>query len=191
MVAAAKFPNVSRHLGDSPRHVGTHANDQGGGKRSFPPAALAIGINDGVPPGKTPFDVWNNAAIIMQIESRLGCENAEAIAAIEGVDCLMVGNGDLRMDLGLAPGLDGPEEEYNKCLEMVVDARKKYNRPCLTFTAGPGQIEKRLKQGFSAFMVGADAFAIGGAMRTTLEQSHGEIKGWEKGGAKVEGWNFK
>lgn len=164
---------------------------QGGGKRSFPPAALAIGINDGVPPGKTPFDIWNNAAIIMQIESKIGCENAEAIASVEGVDCLMVGNGDLRMDLGLPPGLDGPEEEYNKHLEMVIKAGKKYNRPCLTFTGGPGQVEKRLKQGFSAFMVGADAFAIGASMRGTFKQSYDEIKDWQKGGEKVEGWKFE
>jgi hypothetical protein len=187
MVAAAKFPSVSRS-----KFISVYLADiQGGGKRSFPPAALAIGINDGVPHGKTPFDVWNNAAIIMQIESKLGCENAEAIAAIEGVDCLMVGNGDLRMDLGLPPGMDGPEEEYNKCLEQVIKAGKKYNRPCLTFTAGPGHVEKRLKQGFSAFMVGADAFAIGASMRATLQQSHDEIKGWQKGGGEVEEWQFK
>lgn len=169
----------------------TKLTSQGGGKRSFPPAALAIGINDGVPPGKTPFDVWNNAAIIMQIESKIGCDNAEAIAAVPGVDCLMVGNGDLRMDLGLPPGLDGPEEEYNRCLEKVIAAGKKHGRPCLTFTAGPGQVEKRLKQGFSAFMVGSDAFAIGGAMRQTFHQSYTEIKEWQKAGEKVEGFGFE
>jgi 2-keto-3-deoxy-L-rhamnonate aldolase RhmA len=126
----------------------------------------------------------------MQIESKVGCDNAEAIAAVEGVDCLMVGNGDLRMDLGLPPGLDGPEESYNKCLQQVVDAGRKYNRPVLTFTGGPGQVEKRLKQGFSAFMVGADAFAIGGSMRQTFQQSYDEIKGWQKAGEHVEGWQF-
>ena len=127
----------------------------------------------------------------MQIESKLGCENADAIAAVEGVDCLMVGNGDLRMDLGLPPGLDGPEEEYNRCLEKVVDAGKKHGRPCLTFTGGPGHVGQRLKQGFSAFMVGNDAFAVAASMRGTLQQSHDEIKGWQKDGAKVEGWKFK
>lgn len=68
MVQAAKFPNVRILSGEAKSDL------QGGGKRSFPPAALAIGINDGVPPGKTPFDVWNNAAIIMQIEPKIGAE---------------------------------------------------------------------------------------------------------------------
>lgn len=126
----------------------------------------------------------------MQIESKVGCDNAEAIAAVEGVDCLMVGNGDLRMDLGLPPGLDGPEESYNRCLQQVLDAAQKHNRPCLTFTSGPGQVERRLKQGFSAFMTGSDAFAIGGAMRNTLQQSYDEIKEWQNNGGKVEGCQF-
>ena len=189
MVRAAKFPNVSCLHRPIVRTPDRHSH-QGGGKRSFPPAALAIGINDGVPAGKSPFDVWNNAAIIMQIESKVGCDNAEAIAAVEGVDCLMIGNGDLRMDLGLPPGLDGPEESYNKALQQVIDAGRKHNRPVLTFTGGPGQVEKRLKQGFSAFMVGSDAFAIGGAMRQTYQQSYDELKRWEKAGSLVEGCQY-
>ena len=43
-----------------------------------------MGINDGAAPGKLPYDVWNNAAVIIQIESQKGCENADEIAAVEG-----------------------------------------------------------------------------------------------------------
>lgn len=52
----------------------------------------------------TILDVYNeNAAVIMQIESAEGVKNAEAICAVEGVDAIMIGTGDLRMSLGLMP----------------------------------------------------------------------------------------
>jgi hypothetical protein len=77
VVDAARFPNVR-----------TNANNpltsQGGGKRSFPPVATGFGINDGSPDGQLVFDVWNQAAIIIQIESKLGCDNAMELAATPG-----------------------------------------------------------------------------------------------------------
>ena len=38
-----------------------------------------------MPDGKMPFDQWNEAAVICQIESKEGCGNAKAIAKVEGV----------------------------------------------------------------------------------------------------------
>jgi len=43
-----------------------------------------------------------NIACIAQIESVLGVENAEDIISVEGIDGVMVGIGDLRLDMGLA-----------------------------------------------------------------------------------------
>lgn len=87
---------------DEARHAVKSARFGPKGKRSFPPFALLPGHNDGTPEGKTMFDVWNdNAVIIMQIESALGVKNAHEIAAVEGVDALMIGPADLRFDMGL------------------------------------------------------------------------------------------
>jgi 2-keto-3-deoxy-L-rhamnonate aldolase RhmA len=44
------------------------------------------------------------AALTVQIESPRGVENAEAIAAVDGVDALVVGCSDLGLALGGAPG---------------------------------------------------------------------------------------
>jgi 4-hydroxy-2-oxoheptanedioate aldolase len=43
-----------------------------------------------------------HVAVIAQIESLKGVENAEDIISAEGVDAIMIGNGDLRLDMGLA-----------------------------------------------------------------------------------------
>jgi 4-hydroxy-2-oxoheptanedioate aldolase len=43
----------------------------------------------------------DRVAVIAQIESVKGVENAEEIISAEGVDAVMIGIGDLRMDMGL------------------------------------------------------------------------------------------
>ena len=99
----------------------------------------------------------------------------------------MIGNGDLRLDLGLAPALDGPEPIYNQCIKNVLDASKKHKRPVWTFTTSAADIEKRLGQGFTGFVAGADAMAIGAAMRKTLNETVNVTRQWEKNGSEVKG----
>ncbi|KAJ5396200.1 uncharacterized protein N7487_010503 [Penicillium crustosum] len=73
-----------------------------GGHRSLAPATLIPGKTDMAPPGSSPEQVAdNNIAVICQIESPLGLENAEAIARTPGVDSLMMGPGDFRLSIGL------------------------------------------------------------------------------------------
>jgi 2-keto-3-deoxy-L-rhamnonate aldolase RhmA len=48
------------------------------------------------------------AAAIVIVESALGVENAAAIAAVEGLDGIMIGPSDLSSDLGVAGQLDHP-----------------------------------------------------------------------------------
>jgi 2-keto-3-deoxy-L-rhamnonate aldolase RhmA len=48
------------------------------------------------------------ATCLVQIESRAAVDSAAAIAAIEGVDALVVGTADLALDLGIEPDLGAP-----------------------------------------------------------------------------------
>ncbi|KAF8917009.1 Phosphoenolpyruvate/pyruvate domain-containing protein [Mucidula mucida] len=53
--------------------------------------------------------VSNDTTIIMpMIETKEGLENVEAIAAVEGIDCLLVGCGDLCVDLDIPGEYDNP-----------------------------------------------------------------------------------
>ena len=45
---------------------------------------MTWGYNDGVPDGQMVFDMYAQAAIILQIESDLGCKNAAELAALPG-----------------------------------------------------------------------------------------------------------
>ena len=52
----------------------------------------------------------DNTLITVMIETPKAVENAEAIAAVPGIDCLLVGSSDLSMELGI-PGENGHPED--------------------------------------------------------------------------------
>ena len=85
--------------------------------------------------------------------------------------------GDLRLDLGLMPALDGDEPSYTKCVDQVCQAAKKHgDLPLLTFTRSPDAIKKRFAEGFNMFVCGADVFSLGAAARTELKESVEAVK---------------
>ena len=55
-----------------------------------------------------PWSTGGRPACVVQIESARAVENAASIAAVEGVDALVVGCSDLSLDLGVPGALDSP-----------------------------------------------------------------------------------
>lgn len=62
----------------------------------------------------------SGSSVIAMIESRSGVDNAEAIAAVEGVDVLLVGSVDLSIELGVPAQFDSTE--WRAALEKVSQA---------------------------------------------------------------------
>ncbi|CAG7846222.1 SubName: Full=Related to 2,4-dihydroxyhept-2-ene-1,7-dioic acid aldolase {ECO:0000313/EMBL:CCA68824.1} [Serendipita indica DSM 11827] len=113
------------------------------GKRSYGPWAWMPGVNDAVPQGKTLFDAHNESiACIAQIESRLGLQNMEDIISLEGIDAIMIGMGDLRLDMGL-PLHIGNEPEYVEAIQKL-----------------EATMEERVRKGYKLLMVGADSLSL-------------------------------
>lgn len=69
------------------------------GKRSLPSPLVRLGFR--VPlAGQIMEEIERDVLVVLMIESGLGVENAEAIAAVPGVDVLMIGANDLAADMG-------------------------------------------------------------------------------------------
>lgn len=69
----------------------------------------------------------NAAALtVVILESKRAIENAEEIAAVPGIDVLLVGSGDLSVDLGVS-GQAG-HEKIRACFETVIAASKKHGK---------------------------------------------------------------
>lgn len=133
------------------------------GKRSYPPWSWIRGINDQVPDGHTIMSAANDAvACIAQIESVKGVENAEDIISMEGIDAVMIGIGDLRLDMNLPVVFEGTEPEYIAALDKVEGLAKKYNKPLVGF-AFPEMtsfFEDRIRRNYQLLMVSADSYAM-------------------------------
>lgn len=66
------------------------------------------------------------STVFTMVESGEAVKNADEIAAIEGVDVLLVGSNDLSIDIGV-PG-DFESQAYRSSLEKVSAACKKHNK---------------------------------------------------------------
>ena len=101
---------------------------------------------------------------IIQIESVGGLRDADAIAAIDGVDVLFVGPADLSHSLGI-PGQFG-HADYVGALERVVAACRAHGKAAGILVYDTAVVPRHLELGFTFVGIGADgAFVADGAQR--------------------------
>ena len=106
-----------------------------------------------------------NAAtlLILMIETPIAVENAEAIAAVEGVDGLLIGTNDLCMEMGI-PGQFG-HEAVGEAYETVIAACKKHGKyPGMGGVYDPALMHEYIGKGMRLILSGSDmAFMMAGA----------------------------
>ncbi len=71
------------------------------GHRSVTSSLPQIGF-ERLPVGETTKIVNQSTLLVVMLESPEAIENAEGIAAVEGIDCLLIGTNDLCMEMGIA-----------------------------------------------------------------------------------------
>ena len=92
------------------------------------------------------------------IESREGVENADAIAAVDGVDCLYLGEVDLSVDLGVA-GEYG-DERILEATHALAAACRNHGKHFIWDMGAPGRLEDMVRLGAEIVMCGADVLAL-------------------------------
>lgn len=92
--------------------------------------------------------------LIAQIETAAGVENVEAIAAVDGIDVLWVGQFDLTNSLGVAGELDHPR--YHAAVERVLAAARRHNRAAGFMAGSVEQGGAALQQGFRMLAYSGD-----------------------------------
>lgn len=90
------------------------------------------------------------------VESKEGLANVREIAQVPGIGVLFPGAGTLR-GVFSTTGADGQrvfdEKAWEASIQQVLAACKEFNVPC-GYPAGEADIEMRMKQGFSVFVIG-------------------------------------
>lgn len=103
---------------------------------------------------------------IIQIESVGGLRDADAIAAIDGVDVLFVGPADLSHSLGI-PG-QFTSDEYLAALDRVVAACRAHGKAAGILVYDPAAVPPLLERGFTFVGVGADAALVADGAKRLL-----------------------
>lgn len=70
---------------------------------------------------------------IVQIETREGVLHTGEIAAVDGVDSIMVGPGDLALSIGRIPGVDSHHSDMKALYRRVIEACAAVGKPAGTF----------------------------------------------------------
>jgi len=91
--------------------------------------------------------------LFCQIETAEGVENADAMAAIEGVDCLWVGHFDLSVSLGIPGEFDN--KIFTDAIARVAAATKKHGKAL-------GRLVPTVEQGIEINKIGFDFICYSG-----------------------------
>jgi 4-hydroxy-2-oxoheptanedioate aldolase len=109
----------------------------------------------------------NEAAMLMvQIESEEAVRNIAEIAAVDGVDILFVGCGDLGQDMGIS--LDPGHPKLREALARVSKALKRTGKTGGIMVSDPSTVHSYCNQGFNLICCGVDTMVFKNAAESLL-----------------------
>ena len=108
--------------------------------------------------------------IIAQVESPIGVEQADRMAALDGIDILWVGHYDLTASLGIPGQFDHPR--YEEAVRAVIEACRRHGKAAGFQPGSPEQVRWALSRGFSCLSYGVDSAVY----RQALLDSMAEVR---------------
>ena len=128
------------------------------GRRSHGPTRA--GLDQGV----DAFALAEQQVLFAMIETERALGACEQIAAVDGLDGLFVGPGDLGISLGIGPGQDRDEPQIAAALERVSAACKAVGKRCAVHAGSTRYAAKMAGKGYDLVTVWVDAVAIGASL---------------------------
>ena len=106
--------------------------------------------------------------LFAQIETADGVRNAEAIAAVQGVDCLWIGHFDLSCSLGIPGEFEHPE--FLAAVAAVVAAGRNAGKSLGRLVPDVATGIELNRQGFDFLAYSGDAWVLGDAVAAALAE---------------------
>lgn len=116
--------------------------------------------------------------LFCQIETADGVKNADAIAAVDGVDCLWVGHFDLSVSLGI-PG-EFEHKDFKRAIDRTVAAARKRNKAL-------GRLVPNVETGIAIYDLGFDFICYSGdvwVLHNALAEAITRLRAGTKGKRK-------
>jgi len=142
----------------------------------YPDGARGVALqvaHDDYRPGPVPKKLAaanKRTTFFAQIETAEGVKNADAIAAVPGVDCLWVGHFDLSVSLGIPGEFDNPK--FTSAIERVIGAARKHGKAL-------GRLVPTVEQGLALHRAGFDFICYSGdvwVLHNALAEAVGALR---------------
>lgn len=104
---------------------------------------------------------------IAQIETELGVENVHAIAALDGIDALLIGPNDLAISLGVTGDLLGAT--VHEAIQRVADAARDNNK-VFGLHAPDALLERWIPNGCNLIMSGLDIGIVSAGLKAIADK---------------------
>ena len=104
--------------------------------------------------------------IFCLIETAEGAENADAIAALDGVDCLWIGHFDLSVSLGIPGQFEHPK--FQDAMDKIIAAAKKHEKSLGRLVPNTDQGISFFKQGFDFCCYSGDVWVLRDALTAAI-----------------------
>jgi 4-hydroxy-2-oxoheptanedioate aldolase len=136
------------------------------GERSFGPNRVTLVVG-----GLDPRVVEDVACVVM-IETALGLENADAIAATDGVDAILIGPSDLALGLGLEFHDRG--ETHQRAVRRILDAARGAGKAAGIVLTNGATARAHAEMGFQFMNVTSDVGALLDGVERELAAARGK-----------------
>ncbi len=112
--------------------------------------------------------------VVLQTESPLGVENAEAIYSLPGVDAIFVGPVDLRANMRKPDGTEATDEEFEATIQRVIEVGRKVGTPTGMHVMDAQTALRRAEQGMQFIAVGSELRMMTVEAQRTVAQLTGK-----------------
>jgi 4-hydroxy-2-oxoheptanedioate aldolase len=118
--------------------------------------------------GRETVETFNERAVgVVQIESEAGVAEVDAIAAVDGVDCLFVGPSDLTHSLGIFQETDHPR--FVEAVERVRGAASASGKALGVLVRDAAEFARYRALDFTFIAVGSDTFFLAAGARSAVD----------------------
>lgn len=112
--------------------------------------------------------------LAIQIETKEGLANIEEIAAVDGIDAIYIGPGDLSLSLGAM----GPEGRpvLDRAIATIAACCKRRGRPVGIFAMTPDHLRQSIGDGLTFLTLAADSMFLGHSVKDAADTAR-RLKG--------------
>lgn len=142
------------------------------GERSLGPIRAAMLDGDSYPAGANAA-----VAVFSMVETAQSLANLDDILAVDGMDGIYVGPGDLAVSMGVEPRMEGYHPDVDRAIDRIAERCAATGRIAGILAPNPEAAERMLRRGFTFLTLSSDSRALTAQARAWVTGTRARAKG--------------